>query len=282
MAASTTTTTCSRCGTDKTYVQNNCEKWYHDKDTKEKICKNCYSKSRTTKPIIDLTKVKPSEIKIDNSFVTTTTTADDTTDKILIDKKPVSIPRSDSVLLDKKKKQRKNFNDMSIEEKSTARKFFRKKYERNLNKKIKYIPAEQYFPYITDLIFYPSVNNGGNGGACRLCGDSLYYECGVKLIIPNFKIKKSFLPDNNNDEGPNLVLCKVCLKRLNKFCSASKISSDQDMSLRVKMLERQQRNKNANKCIPRDKTDNRNYLEIRDEIEKETRKELSIPDDCMF
>jgi hypothetical protein len=54
------------------------------------------------------------------------------------------------------------------------------------------------------------------------------------------------------------------------------------MSLRVKMLERQQRNKNASKCRPRDKTDNRNYFEIRDEIEKETRKELSIPKDCMF
>jgi hypothetical protein len=86
--------------------QNNYEKWYHDKDTKERICKNCYSKkSRTKKPIIDLTKLKPSQIKIDNSFATTTTattttattttatTAAGTTDKLLIDKKPVSIPR---------------------------------------------------------------------------------------------------------------------------------------------------------------------------------------------
>lgn len=120
--APTTIKTCSKCGTDKTYMQNNHEKWYYDKHTKERVCKNCYSKNRT-KPIIDLTKVKPYQIKIDNSFATTTTTADDTTDKILIDKKPVSIPRSDSVLLDKKKKQRKNYDDMSLEERSAMRKF---------------------------------------------------------------------------------------------------------------------------------------------------------------
>ncbi len=73
MASATTVKTCSRCGTDKTYMQNNYEKWYYittgnsDKQ-KERVCKNCYSKNRT-KPIIDLTKVKPSQIKIDNNSV---------------------------------------------------------------------------------------------------------------------------------------------------------------------------------------------------------------------
>ncbi len=72
------------------------------------------------------------------------------------------------------------------------------------------------------------------------------------------------------------------MERLNKFCSASKISSDQDKLLRLKMCEREKINENKTWPIPKDKTDHRNYSEIRDEIEKETRKELSIPKDCMF
>jgi hypothetical protein len=92
----------------------------------------------------------------------------------------------------------------------------------------------------------------------------------VKLIIPNFKTK-SFL-----SEEPNLVLCKMCLERLNKFCSASKISSDQDRLLRDKMFERQKRNENARKVIPRDKTDHRDFLEIEKETKNETRKEIGI------
>ena len=48
------------------------------------------------------------------------------------------------------------------------------------------------------------------------------------------------------------------------------------------MFEREKINENKTWPIPKDKTDHRNYIEIRDEIEKETRKELSIPKDCMF
>ena len=277
MIAPTTTTTlktCSKCGTDKTYLQNNCEKWYYiyndNNDVKERICKNCYSKIRTINrniPTIDLTKVKPSEIKIDNNnnnlFSSTTTK----TEELLIDIK-------------KKYKQQKHYDDMSLEERSAMRKFYRKKYERNLNKKLKYIPVEHCLPFVTDLVFCPSgINSGGRSeGTCRLCGESLYHECGVKLVIPNFEIKnKSLLQQQSSSSS--LVLCKICLERLNKFCSASKTSSDQDKLLRLKMFEREKINENKTWPIPKDKTDHRNYIEIRDEIEKETKKQLCIPND---
>ncbi len=172
---------------------------------------------------------------------------------------------------------------MSFEERVATGKLFRKTVERKLNKKLKYIPAEECLPFVTDLVFCPSgiINGGGNNEGCKLCGNSLYYECGVKFIIPNIEIKEKSLLQQQQSSS-SLVLCKVCLERLNKFCSASKVSSDRDRLLHVKMLEREKSNENASQVIPKDKTDHRNYLEIRDEIDKETRKELSITNDCMF
>jgi hypothetical protein len=134
-------------------------------------------------------------------------------------------------------------------------KIYQKTLKKNMHKKLKYIPAEQYFLY--------------------------YQECGVKFTIPNLKTNNNKLSTTTDttaeSESSLFVLCRICLKQLSNSCSAIKISLDQNNLLYKKIFERKKYNENINKLIPREKTDHRNYLEIRNEMEKETKKELGIP-----
>lgn len=102
---------------------------------------------------------------------------------------------------------------MSFEEREAIRKLYQKTVEKKINEKLEYIPTEECLPYITNIEFCPS----GYNASCRLCGDSLYYESGVKFIIPNFDIKQKELLQQQLPSSSNLVLCKICLERLNKF-----------------------------------------------------------------
>lgn len=116
-----------------------------------------------------------------------------------------------------------------------------------MHKKLKYIPAEQYFPYIIDLDFCSRW-----GEVCRLCGNGLYnQECGVKFTIPNLKTNNNKLSTTTDttaeSESSLFVLCRICLKQLSNSSSAIKISLDQNNLLYKKIFERKKYNENINK-----------------------------------
>src|ERR1051325_1402179 len=182
-ATNTTIKTCSKCGTNRTYMQNNCEKWYYIKDdddnnTKERICKNCYNKSRIKKnkqqpKIIDLTKLKPSEIKINNNSLSSIATAD--TDAII-----------------------DNITNLKPKKNKTT-------YKGGLTKKDKNIVIKQRnaIPFIENISFS---SLGSEFCQCGVCGSK--YSL-LELTIPNYR---DLLVRTLDSTKRNLIvrICNIC------------------------------------------------------------------------